>query len=152
MFFEITPEFLSVAGAALLALLFDWMPGIRQWFDGLTESQKRQTAGGMVMLVVLLIYALQCANLVQTGLTCDQVGFTQIVYSALLALGVNQGIHLIAKPAKHGPVKALSESAQGLVEYALILVLVAVVVIAALTVLGPIIGNIFSNINNSLNR
>ena len=39
---------------------------------------------------------------------------------------------------------------QGLVEYALILVLVAIVVIAALMVLGPIIGNTFSTINNSL--
>ncbi len=38
------------------------------------------------------------------------------------------------------------EEGQGLVEYALILVLVAVVVIVILTLLGPAIGNIFSNI------
>jgi pilus assembly protein Flp/PilA len=38
------------------------------------------------------------------------------------------------------------EEGQGLVEYALILVLVAIVVIAILLLLGPIIGNIFSNI------
>lgn len=42
------------------------------------------------------------------------------------------------------------EKGQGLVEYALILVLVAIVVIAALMVLGPIIGNVFSKINTSL--
>ncbi len=46
---------------------------------------------------------------------------------------------------------ARSERGQGLVEYALILVLVAIVVIAALMILGPIIGNTFSTINNSLN-
>lgn len=39
---------------------------------------------------------------------------------------------------------------QGLVEYALILVLVAIVVIAALMILGPIIGNTFSTINTSI--
>ena len=39
---------------------------------------------------------------------------------------------------------------QGLVEYALILVLIAIVVIVALMILGPIIGNTFSTINNSL--
>jgi len=39
---------------------------------------------------------------------------------------------------------------QGLVEYALILVLVAIVVIVALMVLGPILGNTFSTINESL--
>lgn len=38
------------------------------------------------------------------------------------------------------------EEGQGLVEYALILVLVAVVVIVILTLLGPAIGGIFSNI------
>ncbi|MER3458774.1 MAG: pilus assembly protein [Chloroflexota bacterium] len=38
------------------------------------------------------------------------------------------------------------EEGQGLVEYALILVLVAVVVIVILALLGPAIGNVFSNI------
>ncbi len=47
---------------------------------------------------------------------------------------------------------APKERGQGLVEYALILVLVAIVVIAALIILGPIIGNAFSTINNSLNN
>jgi len=45
---------------------------------------------------------------------------------------------------------APKEKGQGLVEYALILVLVAVVVIAVLTLLGPIIGNVFSSIIRSL--
>lgn len=39
---------------------------------------------------------------------------------------------------------------QGLVEYALILTLVAVIVIAVLMALGPKIGGIFSSVNNSL--
>jgi pilus assembly protein Flp/PilA len=38
---------------------------------------------------------------------------------------------------------------QGLLEYALIIVLVAIVVIVVLTLLGPIIGNMFTNINSS---
>ncbi len=45
---------------------------------------------------------------------------------------------------------ARNEKGQGLVEYALILVVVAIVVLAALMILGPIIGNTFSTINNSL--
>jgi pilus assembly protein Flp/PilA len=45
---------------------------------------------------------------------------------------------------------APKEKGQGLVEYALILVLVDIVVIAALTILGPRIGNVFSSINASL--
>lgn len=42
------------------------------------------------------------------------------------------------------------EEGQGLVEYALILVLVAIVVIAILLVLGPAIGNVFSTIVENL--
>jgi len=47
---------------------------------------------------------------------------------------------------------APKEKGQGLVEYALILVLVAVVVIAVLTLLGPIVGNVFTKINSALNK
>jgi pilus assembly protein Flp/PilA len=46
---------------------------------------------------------------------------------------------------------APKEKGQGLVEYALILVLVAVVVIAVLTLLGPIVGNVFSDIIAAMN-
>lgn len=46
--------------------------------------------------------------------------------------------------------KEKNQKGQGLVEYALILVLVAIVVIAALLILGPMIGNVFSKTNSSL--
>jgi pilus assembly protein Flp/PilA len=39
---------------------------------------------------------------------------------------------------------------QGLIEYALIIALVAIVVIGTLILLGPQIGSIFKNINNNL--
>jgi pilus assembly protein Flp/PilA len=45
---------------------------------------------------------------------------------------------------------APKEKGQGLIEYALILVLIAVVVIVVLKLLGPQIGGVFSKINNSL--
>ena len=45
---------------------------------------------------------------------------------------------------------AQNEIGQGLAEYALILALVAIVVFAALMVLGPAIGNVFSTIGDSL--
>lgn len=42
------------------------------------------------------------------------------------------------------------ERGQGLVEYAIILVFVALVVISVVRLLGPRIGNTFSNISNSV--
>ena len=44
------------------------------------------------------------------------------------------------------------ESGQGMVEYGLIIALVAVVVIAALAVLGPKISKIFSNISGTIDE
>jgi pilus assembly protein Flp/PilA len=45
-----------------------------------------------------------------------------------------------------------SEKGQGLVEYALILVLVAIVVMAVLLVLGPSIGQIFTRVTDELHH
>lgn len=42
------------------------------------------------------------------------------------------------------------EEGQGLVEYALILVLVAIVVLVILTLVGPAVGNMFSNVIRKL--
>jgi pilus assembly protein Flp/PilA len=59
-------------------------------------------------------------------------------------------IYLFSKAAGMSK-QNLYEKAQGLVEYMLILVLVAVVVIISMRLLGPIIGNVFSNIITALN-
>jgi len=39
---------------------------------------------------------------------------------------------------------------QGLVEYAFLFLLIALIVIAVLLLLGPLIGNVFSNLSNKL--
>ena len=44
----------------------------------------------------------------------------------------------------------VSQKGQGLVEYALILVLVSIFVMVLLTLVGPQIGNLFSQINSSM--
>jgi pilus assembly protein Flp/PilA len=54
----------------------------------------------------------------------------------------------IAKNYVNGFIK--KEEGQGMVEYALIIALIAIVVIVALLALGPRIAEIFDNITNSL--
>ena len=51
------------------------------------------------------------------------------------------------------PFKVLwaDESGQDLVEYALLVALIAIVVIAAIRILGPIIATVFNNISSNLN-
>jgi pilus assembly protein Flp/PilA len=45
---------------------------------------------------------------------------------------------------------APKEKGQGLVEYSIILAFVAIVVIAAIRLVGPRVGNVFSTINSSM--
>jgi pilus assembly protein Flp/PilA len=72
----------------------------------------------------------------------------------LVHLGVNHLVDHIYYLSIHREVlmKKLirSEKGQGLVEYALILVLVAIVVIGILLIMGPTVGNVFSNIVDNL--
>ena len=59
-------------------------------------------------------------------------------------------IHNSMKRKEHDMLFAPKEKGQGLVEYAIILALVAIVVIAVMRLLGPKIGNTFSTIAESL--
>lgn len=53
----------------------------------------------------------------------------------------------VALKASHGERRSRG---QGLVEYALIIALIAIVVIAALLILGPRIASVFNNISSTL--
>jgi len=53
-------------------------------------------------------------------------------------------------PGAAHPEERGQETGQGMVEYALILVLIAVVVIVILTVVGNQVNKVFSNISNGL--
>ena len=67
-----------------------------------------------------------------------------MIISRYNAFEVQEG--LFYERRKKTMLFAPKEKGQGLVEYALILVLVAIVVIVILALLGPAIGNVFSTI------
>lgn len=63
------------------------------------------------------------------------------------------GIVVWSERARHALSKWLSKhdpEGQGLVEYALILVLVVLIVLVLVSFLGPWVGNVFSNVVNFL--
>ena len=47
-------------------------------------------------------------------------------------------------------LNSVHERGQGLVEYAFLIVLIAMIVLAVLILLGPIIGNVFTKLNSNL--
>jgi pilus assembly protein Flp/PilA len=60
---------------------------------------------------------------------------------------------LYLRASEYGRTRlAAREDGQGMVEYALILVLIAIVVIVILQVVGKQVNNVFSNISNGLSK
>jgi len=64
----------------------------------------------------------------------------------------NDAMHLVELIRRQVERLIRSERGQGMVEYALILVLIAVVVIAVLIVLGNQVQNVFCNISGAMGQ
>jgi pilus assembly protein Flp/PilA len=72
-------------------------------------------------------------------------GYIQKTVDYLRRLGV-------AQQEFHGLRREVGQVGQGMVEYALILVLIALVVIVIVSLMGKQVNNVFSNIANGLNH
>ena len=71
--------------------------------------------------------------------------------SVIISLNYREGRTFIIKnPGKEVNVISNNELGQGLLEYALILILVAIVVMALIIIFGPAVGNMFSNIISNM--
>ena len=152
---SITPELLTSIVAAILAVVFDWVPKLAPWYDGLSGLKKQQLMGGLLLTTVAVIYGGICVKLFFSPLyACEQTSLAELIKVVFVAIAANQTVHNLTKPSlsvKMGRSKLPTmPRGQGMVEYALILVLVAVVVIAAVTIMGPLVGMVFSTINASL--
>lgn len=139
----ISPELLAFILAGFTAVLFDWVPGLSEWFTALSESRKKQLMIALMAAITLSIYGGVCGGVFVTQISCNSAGFSVLMQIFLLSIGINQGVHLLTKPTQD--YKLINQrlgdvsKGQGVLEYVLILVLGAVLVIAALTFMSPLI-------------
>ena len=96
--FSVTPEFLLVIFAGLLALVFDYIPGVATWYDGLDTTQKRQVMAVAVIGIALVIFLGQCFAIFLTNIACTVKGGFDMLKIVFLAVGVNQAAHTLFKP------------------------------------------------------
>ena len=94
----ITPEFLSFLLAGLVAILFDWFPGLTGWYDPLSPLKKKQIMAVVLAVIIAVIYGLGCAGII-AGLACTQSQIIELVNVYLVSIGINQGVHLLTKPS-----------------------------------------------------
>lgn len=96
-----TSEQLVAGAAVLLAVLFEYVPGLRQWYDDLGEDESNGTYKRLVMLACLVAitggaYVLSCVLMVEQFVTCDAAGVWGLVRLFVSAIVVNQSTYLIA--------------------------------------------------------
>jgi hypothetical protein len=98
--FTVTPEFLVVLFAGLAALAFDYFPGLAAWYDAFDAPIKKRIMAVVVLLFAVVIFAGQCWGLFATNLTCELKSAFDLGYIVFIAVGVNQGAHLLMKPSE----------------------------------------------------
>jgi pilus assembly protein Flp/PilA len=148
-----TPETLSEIAGVALALAFAYFPGLKSWFEQQPGERKASIAAGTAILAALAIFGLSCVRWFGLTVACNQTGIEELVRAvggALIALA--GGYITLVKPFKSALASkpGSQQEGQGLIEYALILVLIAVVVIVVLALVGTQISNIFSQIASAL--
>lgn len=86
---------MSLAGA-VLALIFGYMPGARQWYEALEPTRKAGVMAGALIVAALLLYLAGCYTPWPVGVTCDETGFWALAQLFVTALVANQATYLLA--------------------------------------------------------
>lgn len=100
-----TPEVIAVVAGALMAVLFNYVPGLAGWFAKLDSTYKRLFMLGAAIITVGAIFGLACANIV-VGIACDKYGALRLVLALFLWVMSNQSADRIS-PVVGEKAKAL---------------------------------------------
>jgi len=87
---------LSTVAGILLSLLFEYVPGFRDWFNKLEDVEKRLSMAVILLISVAVIFALSCCSPLD-WVDCTQAGIWTLLEAFFVALVANQTTHRIAK-------------------------------------------------------
>lgn len=91
---------LSALAGLVLSLLFSYVPGLKDWFDGLAATSKQLLMGVLLVVIAAVVFGLSCAGLgaslgISVACTVEGgYGFLQVLIAALVA---NQSVYLITR-------------------------------------------------------
>lgn len=88
----ITPAVLAAIAGAVLSLAFSYIPGLNTKFAALSVEAKRLIMAGLLALISVVLYFLNCGNILLVGLTCDKDGIIQLVWIFISAVVANQSV------------------------------------------------------------
>ena len=93
-----TPEQITAIAGAILSLAFSYIPGLKQWYDRKNPEAKRLLMLGLLVVTVAGVFGLACSpwgDWAKIEVTCDAVGFAELVWALVLAIMANQTAYLI---------------------------------------------------------
>ena len=79
----------------VVSLLFEYVPGLSGWYNGLKDEYQQLFMLGVLALVVGGAFGLSCADW-EYFYTCDQLGAKDAIYAFVGALVGSQGAYLIS--------------------------------------------------------
>jgi hypothetical protein len=95
----LTAQTLAIICGALLSLAFSYVPGLKDWFEKITDSnKKRGIMGILIILTGLAIFGLGCAGVLAKYLVtpvCTLTGFWDLLGIIVLTLMANQTMYSI---------------------------------------------------------
>ena len=93
-------EQLGAYAGIVLSLALFYIPGLSDWYNGLTPQKQAGIMALLLFAVAASVYGLACVNW-YNAVTCDTEGLKQIINVFIAALIANQSVYLIAvRPVK----------------------------------------------------
>lgn len=97
---------ISAGAGVIIALAFEWFPGLSTWFNGLTKMTKKIVVAAVMFVIAAAIVGASCAGLLarffpDIALTCDVPGIWIVVMAWISAVGAAQTVHTFVNKAIH---------------------------------------------------
>jgi hypothetical protein len=87
-----TAATLIVIWGIVQSFALEYLPWIKDWFDGLEVRKKKTVNAAGILVVVVVAYVLSLADVVN-AFTPDAEGLAAAVTAYFVSLGVAQGVH-----------------------------------------------------------
>lgn len=91
-----TPDVFVGVSAALLAAAFDRFPWLKEQWDKLSPGHKQLLMAIFLAVLVWGAFGLSCAG-IMGAFPCTVSGALNALYVMVIAIGINQGTHLLTR-------------------------------------------------------
>ena len=98
---NLTPDLIVMVAGLLLAMVFDFVPKAKAWFDTKSVEMKRLINAGIMLLVVVVVFGFNCLGwgegLGIPAVACTQEGALFMIQLFVLGIGMNYGTHAVSR-------------------------------------------------------